>query len=76
MRTYEAYCSACDHPVTVVPLSEFPEAEWPEGASEHSVVCMDYGESCTGELCPLFEIPTTTMRELYRRATRAGGATA
>lgn len=74
MRTYQAYCSACDHPVTVVPLREFPEAEWPEGADENGVVCVDMGESCTGELCPLFEVPTETMRELYRKAMEAEAA--
>ena len=71
MRSYEAYCSACDHEVTVVPLSEFPEAEWPEGAREESVVCVDMGGACTGDLCPLFEVPTETMRALYREAMKA-----
>lgn len=72
MRTYEAYCSACDRPVTVVPLSEFPEDEWPDDASEHSVVCVDNSGTCTGELCPLFEVPTERMRELYEREMEAG----
>ncbi|HKK08030.1 MAG TPA: hypothetical protein VKA44_04030 [Gemmatimonadota bacterium] len=71
MRMYRAYCSACDRPVRVIPLSEFPEDVRPEHVSESSVVCLDYGEECTGALCPLFEVPTSEMRELYERA-RAG----
>lgn len=74
MRTYEAYCSACDHPVTVAPLSEFPEAEWPDGADARGVVCLEMGASCTGELCPLFEVPTETMLARYRAAMETGGA--
>lgn len=68
MRMYRAYCSACDRPVRVIPITEFPRDVRPEHASESAVVCLDYGEECTGALCPLFEVPTSEMRELFERA--------
>ncbi|MGD2121644.1 MAG: hypothetical protein PVJ76_07860, partial [Gemmatimonadota bacterium] len=30
-------------------------------------ICLEFGESCTGSLCPLFEVPTGQMEENYRR---------
>ena len=74
MRMYHAYCSACDQTVGVVPISEFPEEVRPEGTSETALVCLAYGESCTGALCPLFELPTDRMRELYERTRGADGS--
>jgi len=76
MRMYRAYCSACDRPVRVIPISEFPSEVRPEHASESSVVCLDYGDECTGALCPLFEVPTSEMRELYEEARKAQDAKA
>lgn len=70
MRMYRAYCSACDRPVRVIPITEFPPEVRPEHATETSVVCLDYGEECTGALCPLFEVPTSEMRELLERTQR------
>jgi hypothetical protein len=67
MRMYRAYCSACDRPVRVIPISEFPEDARPENVSETAVVCLDYGEECTGSLCPLFETPTSEMRQLVEQ---------
>jgi hypothetical protein len=64
---HRAYCSACDRPVRVVPITEFPPEQRPEGVDDSAVVCLDYGESCTGALCPLFELPTEEMRTLVRR---------
>lgn len=73
MRMYRAYCAACDRPVRVIPITEFPAEYRPEEASDKSVVCLDYGESCTGALCPLFEVPTEEMRELYQRTRGDAG---
>ena len=71
MRMHRAYCSACDRPVRVVPVTEFPLEQRPEGVDDSAVVCLDYGKQCTGALCPLFELPTEEMRALVRR-TRGG----
>ena len=75
MRTYHAYCSACDQTVEVAPITEFPEEVRPEGTSDSALVCLAYGDWCTGALCPLFELPTERMRELYER-TRGDGSPA
>lgn len=55
MDVTTAYCSACDQDVRVVraPGSDDP----------HDLVCLEYGERCTGELCPLFARPRESARE-------------
>jgi hypothetical protein len=62
METRLAYCSACDREVRVVVK---PGLEPGPAAAENAaaVVCLEYGDACTGSMCPLFEIPSTTMRE-------------
>lgn len=62
MKSHTAYCSACDRPVKVLVRDGF-EADDPE-----SLVCLDYGEKCTGALCPLFTVPTEVMRANYEEA--------
>jgi hypothetical protein len=78
MRTQKAYCSACDRQVEVVLKEDLPEGSLPSAHDPAKCICLEFGESCTGSLCPLFEIPTGQMEENYRqlvkeiRETRAG----
>lgn len=59
-----AYCSACDRTVQVrVPADT---TEWPpppEAAAENGAVCLEHGQACTGEMCPIFGVPPETMKK-------------
>jgi hypothetical protein len=70
MRTQKAYCSACDRQVEVVIPEDLPEGSLPTAHDPSSCICLEYGESCTGSLCPLFEVPTGQMEENYKRIVR------
>ncbi len=67
MRTRKYYCSACDREVEVVVGDDGnPLDTLVQGAP----VCLDNGEKCTGELCPLFELPTEEMRKAANKFRR------
>jgi hypothetical protein len=70
MRTQKAYCSACDRQVEVVVPEDLPEGSLPSAHDPASCICLEFGESCTGSLCPLFEIPTGKMEENYRKIVK------
>ena len=65
-----AYCSACDRQVEVVVPEDFPEGSLPSAHDPASCICLEFGETCTGSLCPLFEAPTVKMEENYRRIVK------
>lgn len=50
-ETRYAYCSACDQNVPVA----LKEGGSPDDPSD--LICLAYGETCTGRLCPLFGTP-------------------
>lgn len=71
MEIRTAYCATCDRPVRVVVQEEPPP--WPsaEATGPTSVVCLEHGDTCTGSMCPVFDVPTAQMREkleAYRQA--------
>lgn len=70
MKIHTAYCSGCDQNVRVVlrPGATAPDPTDPP--DPHDLVCLEYGERCTGDLCPLFSVPTEEMR---RRISEHGG---
>lgn len=70
MRTQKAYCSACDRQVDVVVPEDLPEGTLPSAHDPAKCICLEFGESCTGSLCPLFEVPTGQMEENYRKAVQ------
>lgn len=63
MRTHVAYCSARDQQVRVVYAADMPEHVLPSPQQGTAAVCLAYGEQCTGELCPMFDVSTERMRE-------------
>lgn len=67
MRTYRAYCSACDQEVPVV-AEDGSEGDGLRPADPSDLACMAFGEACTGDMCPLFDVPTDEMRERWRAA--------
>jgi len=70
-RTYLAYCAGRDQKVQVIRRSELPPefGGMPSVAGDSDVICLDYGNKCTGAICPLFDVPTGEMR---RRLIQAG----
>lgn len=67
MKTYHAYCSACDQQVPVV-AEGGSEGGGLRPADPSDLTCMAFGEACTGDMCPLFGVPTDEMRERWRAA--------
>lgn len=65
MEIRTAYCSACDRNVRVVMKPRAADAEGPPDASD--LICLEYGESCTGDMCPLFDVPSEQMKENLKR---------
>jgi len=61
MITQMAYCSACDQPVRIA-VTPLPlhggQANLPDSPE---VVCLDFGDRCTGQLCPMFGRPSLLM---------------
>jgi len=61
MQIHHSYCSACDHQVriAVTPGSAYsgqaPVADAPD------VVCLDFGERCSGAMCPMIGLPRILM---------------
>lgn len=70
MKTQKAFCSACDRQVEVVVPEDLPEGSLPSAHDPSSCICLEFGESCTGSLCPLFDVPTGQMEENYRKIVK------
>jgi DNA-directed RNA polymerase subunit RPC12/RpoP len=60
MQTQSAYCSACDQDVRVV-ITDSPVHADQAPIADAEVVCLDFGERCTGSLCPMFGLPRMLM---------------
>ncbi len=67
MRTRKYYCSACDREVEVVVGDDGNPLDT---AIQGAPVCLDHGEKCTGQLCPLFELPTEAMKQAATKLRR------
>jgi hypothetical protein len=70
MKTQKAFCSACDRQVEVVVREDLPEGTLPSAQDPSGCICLEFGESCTGSLCPLFDVPTGQMEENYKRIVK------
>ena len=55
-ETRYAYCSACDQKVPVV----LREGGSPDNPGD--LLCLAHGETCTGDMCPLFDVPPEEMK--------------
>jgi hypothetical protein len=60
MKTQIAYCSACDRDVHIVVTDE-PSQDGHANLHESEVVCLEVGQSCTGNLCPIGAAPAVVM---------------
>lgn len=72
METQLAYCSACDQEVTIAlrPLAVHGGQANVDDQAE--VVCLDFGEKCTGEFCPMFGLPSLMMGVRLARSELRG----
>ena len=71
-----AYCSGCDRKVRVIVDPRVSATEREPGPED--LICLEHGDSCTGDLCPLFNVPSEEMKERYadliaRARERLGG---
>jgi hypothetical protein len=60
MFTQNAYCSACDQDVRVV-ITDAPVHSDQAPLAGAELVCLDFGERCTGSMCPMFGLPRIMM---------------
>jgi hypothetical protein len=60
MLNQTAYCSACDQDVHVV-ITDPPVHSDQAPVAGGEVVCLDFGERCTGAMCPMFGLPRILM---------------
>jgi len=74
MKIQYAYCSACDRQVEVMVREDAQESAGASTLDASKVVCLAYGEQCTGSMCPLFDVPTEQMKESFERHKRADGS--
>ena len=71
-----AYCSGCDRKVRVIVNPRVVEEGREPGPQD--LICLEHGDQCTGDLCPLFDVPSAEMKERYadliaRARERLGG---
>ncbi len=74
MKIQHAYCSACDRQVEVMVSEEAQERAHTPTSGASKVVCLAYGEQCTGSMCPLFDVPTEQMKESFERQKQLDGS--
>ena len=60
MKAINAYCSACDQDVRLV-LTDEPASDGPSPIHDREVVCLEIGEHCSGNLCPVGAVPAVVM---------------
>jgi hypothetical protein len=61
MQTHYAFCSACDRPVRVALTRAPVHGGQPMLEDGPELVCLEFGEQCTGEFCPMFGLPSILM---------------
>ncbi len=66
MDKHRAYCSACDRQVEVV-VKPGGRTNPVTGEPEDEIICLEMGESCTGSMCPMCDVPTDEMKESVER---------
>lgn len=71
MKTQTAFCSACDRDVRIL-VAEEPLHDAQAPVSDPEVVCLEIGEQCTGNLCPVGAVsPTVMMVRKVRSGARS-----
>lgn len=73
MDKHLAYCSACDRQVEVV-VNQGARTNPATGEKEDEVICLEMGESCTGSMCPMCDVPTDEMKQSLERLRDSEGS--
>ncbi|UCC25183.1 MAG: hypothetical protein JSU98_15890 [Gemmatimonadales bacterium] len=63
MEIHLAYCAGCDRQVKVVVDPEVAKAGREPTAAD--LICLEHGTACTGQLCPIFGVPSEEMERRY-----------
>ena len=66
MDKHRAYCSACDRQVDVV-VKPGARTNPVTGEAEDEIICLEMGESGTGSMCPMCDVPTDEMKRSVER---------
>ncbi len=66
MDKHRAYCSACDRQVDIV-VKPGARTNPVTGEAEDEIICLEMGESCTGSMCPMCDVPTDEMKRSVER---------
>jgi hypothetical protein len=61
MEIQHSYCSACDQQVRIVVTPASAYSGQAPVADQPDVVCLDFGERCTGAMCPMIGLPRMLM---------------
>jgi hypothetical protein len=70
LKVQQAWCSACDRKVHVTVHPRV--AEEGREAKPEDLICLEHGERCTGDLCPIFEVPSKEMKRRYEELLSRG----
>ena len=60
MKSQMVFCSACDRDVHVV-ITDGPSEDGQANLYDAEIVCLEIGERCTGNLCPVGATSPTVM---------------
>jgi ribosomal protein S27AE len=60
MESHRVFCSACDRDVTII-ITDAPLLDGPATLHDEEVVCLEIGDKCTGNLCPLGAVEPNAM---------------
>jgi ribosomal protein S27AE len=60
MESHRVFCSACDRDVTIM-LTDAPLFDGPITLHDEEVICLEIGDKCTGNLCPLGAVEPNAM---------------
>ena len=73
MDKHLAYCSACDRQVEIV-VKPGARTNPTTGEPEDEIICLELGESCTGSMCPMCDVPTEEMTRSLDRLRETEGS--
>lgn len=74
MEIQHAFCTACDQPVRIVVMPASAYSGQATVADQGDVVCLDFGEKCTGAMCPMLGLPRMLMGIRLARSGLADAA--
>lgn len=64
MPIQQAWCSGCDRKVRVTVHPRVVREGREPGPED--LVCLEHGDTCTGDLCPIFDVPSDEMKRRYK----------